>query len=293
MNDGMNETALKAFIALEDELKIISLSNGHPTAILREQMSQVFSVLGNLRILHPFDDPVSEINFHKHLYPNFRSLLIYYQEKHLVLSGLPPENTCLLKRHYQGELQRLNRFFDAYAFHYKYFSLKAKELDALFFTEGADPLSRLLPVVPAYEPIGSTVTAELFAMFIAYERLQADLIALQYELEPKPILSRTTVDRFGKLRKSFKWTGETINLIEVAHAIHLNKQINKGDIGIVEFFEGLGEFFGVNLGVPKKGFDNMKSRKRLSRTQFLDQMRDSVLKKMDDEDEWGSVKGLL
>ncbi len=293
MNDGMNETALKAFIALEDELKIISLSKGHPSVILREQMSVIFSILGSLRELYPFDDPVSEINFHKHLYSNFRSLLIYYQEKHVINSVLPPEDMSLLKKHYQGELQRICRFFEAYAFHYKYFKLRAQELDNLFFREDANPQSTLLPVVPAYEPAGSTLTAELFARFIAYERLQGDLLALCYELEPRPILSRTTVDRFGKLRKPFKWTGETINLIEVAHAIYLNKQINKGEIGIVEFFEGLGEFFGVNLGVPKKGFDNMKSRKRLSRTQFLDLMRDSVLKKMDDDDEWGSVRSHL
>ncbi|WGQ09906.1 RteC domain-containing protein [Pedobacter gandavensis] len=293
MNDGMNENALRAFTVLEEDLKILSQSNGHPTAILREQESQVIAVLGDLRILHPFDDPVLEINFHKHLYPSFRSLLIYYQEKHLVCLALPHENLCLLKRHYQAELQRIARFFDAYAFHYKYFSLKGQELDVLFFTENADLQNVLLPVVPAHEPAGSTVTSELFARFMAYERLRIDLLSLLYELDPKPSLSSTTVDRFGKLRKPFKWTGETINLIEVAHAIHLNKQINEGEIGIVEFFEGLGEFFGVNLGVPKKGFDNMKSRKRLSRTQFLDLMRDSVIKKMDDEDDWGSVRGLL
>lgn len=293
MNDGMNEIALKAFNALEDDLKIIYLSNGHPSVVLREQMSLVYSVLGNIRNLYPFDDPVSEINFHKHVYPSFRSLLIYYQEKHLILSGLPPDNSDLVKKHYQSELQRINRFFDAYAFHYKYFSLKAVELDTLFFTEGADKQSKLLPVVPSYESAGSTVTAELFAKFMAYERLRADLLVLLYEQEPKPILSGTSVDRFGKLRKPLKWTGEIINLIEVAHAIHLNKQINGGEIGIVEFFEGLGEFFGVNLGVPKKGFDNMKSRKRLSKTQFLDQMRDSVLKRMDDEDDLGTVKGPL
>lgn len=290
MNDGMNENALRAFTVLEEDLKILSQSKGHPTAILREQESQVIAVLGDLRILHPFDDPVLEINFHKHLYPNFRSLLIYYQEKHLVCSALPHENLCLLKRHYQGELQRIARFFDAYAFHYKYFILKGQELDVLFFTENGDSQNVLLPVVPAYESADSTVTGELFARIMAYERLRTDLLSLLYELEPKPILSSTTIDRFGKLRKPFKWTGETINLIEVAHAIHLNKQINEGEIGIVEFFEGLGEFFGVNLGVPKKGFDNMKSRKRLSRTQFLDLMRDSVLKKMDDEDDWGAIR---
>ncbi|WP_316778748.1 RteC domain-containing protein [Pedobacter antarcticus] len=293
MNDGMNDTAFKAFTALEDQLKIISFSNGHPSVILAEQMSFISPILGNLKSQYLLDDPISEINFHKCLYPSFRSLVIYYQEKHLVMSGLPLENTSVVKRHYQGELQRISHFYDTYSFHYKYFSLKAQELDALFFREDADPLSLLLPVLPAHEPVGSTVTAELFARFLAYERLRNDLLALQYELEPTPILSKTTVDRFGKLCKPFKWTGEIINLIEVAHAIHLNKQINQGDIGIVEFFERLGEFFGVNLGVPKKGFDNMKSRKRLSKTQFLDQMRDSVLKKMDDEDDWGAAKGLL
>ena len=293
MNDGMNENALRAFTVLEGDLKSLSLSDGHPTAILREQESMVLCVLGDLRVLYPFDDPVLEINFHKHLYASFRSLLIYYQQRHLVCSALPSENLCLLKKHYQGELQRITRFFDAYAFHYKYFSLKGQELDALFFTGCADAENVLLPVLPAHEPAGSTVTAELFARFMAYERLQTDLLSLLNDLEPKPILSGTTVDRFGKLRKALKWTGETINLIEVAHAIYLNKQINGGEVGIVEFFEGLGDFFGVNLGVPKKGFDNMKSRKRLSRTQFLDVMRDSVIRKMDDEDDWGSVRDRL
>ncbi len=90
----------------------------------------------------------------------------------------------------------------------------------------------------------------------------------------------------SKPRSTFKWTGEVINLIELAYGIHLNNQVNDGKLGIVEFFKGLGEFFGVDLGIPKNGFKDIKKRKRLSKTHFIDRMQDKILVKIDEEDKW-------
>ncbi|WP_288879766.1 RteC domain-containing protein [Pedobacter panaciterrae] len=88
--------------------------------------------------------------------------------------------------------------------------------------------------------------------------------------------------------KPIQWTGEVIHLIELAYGIHLKEQVNNGSIGIVDFFKNLGDFFGVNLGIPKKGFDNIKARKLLRKTEFTEQIREALLKKMDEKDEWGS-----
>jgi len=108
----------------------------------------------------------------------------------------------------------------------------------------------------------------LFARFIAYEQLFRYVLHL---IEGK--------------QTPFQWTGPVIHLIEIAHGIHLNEQVNNGEAGIVEFFDGLGQFFGVDLGVPKKGFEAIHARKKMSKTHFTDRMRDKLTERMDEEDD--------
>jgi hypothetical protein len=118
----------------------------------------------------------------------------------------------------------------------------------------------------------------LSARFKAYELLGHYILMRLEDLEPAL--------PGAKPSSAFKWTGETINLIELAYGVHLNDQVNGGKLGIVEFFEGLGDFFGVDLGIPKNGFKDIKKRKRLSKTHFTDRMRDKIIDKIDEEDSW-------
>ncbi len=139
-----------------------------------------------------------------------------------------------------------------------------------------------------------------FAKFIAYESLQKELLSSLNKRKQGQSLSGSTVDAQGNLQRRFQWTGETVNLIEVAHGIYLNGQVNEGELGINEFFFFFFFFFfflkvwanslGFNLGVPKSGFDDLKARKRLSKTHFTDRMRAALLKKMEDEDAYDPHK---
>ncbi|SDH45798.1 RteC protein [Pedobacter terrae] len=126
--------------------------------------------------------------------------------------------------------------------------------------------------------------AELVSSFLAQERLRNEILALLHALSGRGALSSTVVDPLGGLQREFKWTGEDIHLIELVNGIHLTGQVNSGSIGIVELFKVVGTFFGVNHRVSKRGFDDLKARKTISRTAFLDIMRLAVLKKMDDDD---------
>jgi hypothetical protein len=82
------------------------------------------------------------------------------------------------------------------------------------------------------------------------------------------------------------WTGDPINLGEIAHGIHLTGQLNNGTAGIAEIFRWLEDKLHVTLGKPAKKFAQIKKRKRLARTKYLDEMKDQINFKSDKADEY-------
>ncbi|RKR84289.1 RteC protein [Mucilaginibacter gracilis] len=228
-------------------------------------------------LLHPFQDKPDEIHVFKNIKPRFLAAKIFELERYNLEQSAPAGTQEKLIAFYESELDIIRRFFMRYAFLYQYYRSGLTELDELYFIRGAEVPTVLMPEFGEPDPDFSTCGDYLFAKLQAFETLQAyiaERIAGLTAFSGQP----------GRLSKPFRWTGEVVNLIELGHAVYLNEQINNGELGIVEFFEGLGEFFGVNLGIPKKGFDDLKKRKRLSKTHFTDRMRDALVRKMDDED---------
>ena len=228
---------------------------------------------------YEFTDKAEEIWLFKYGKPMFYQWLIYYLDKHASESKKPVRGRKLILKYLSGQLDYYDRFISLHEFHYQYYKLDASELDYLYFIRGAEVQQVLVPEVPEVDPAFSTSMDYLFSKFRAYEQLKEYVVGEMNKLEQRPALSATTVDEQGKLHRGFRWTGEIINLIEVGHAIYLNSQVNEGEIGINEFFEALGEFFGVNLGVPKSGFDDLMARKRLSKNTFYGSDEDGITQK--------------
>jgi len=239
---------------------------------------------------YTFKDKAEEIWLFKEGKPHFYQWLIYYLDRNALENKVPAQGGKMLRNYWLGQLEYYDRFFRLHEFHYQYYKLGATELDELYFVRGAEVQQILIPEVPEVDPAFNTSMSYLFAKFMAYEELKKYVVGEINKLEDRPALSSTTVDENGKLRSGFKWTGEIINLIEIAHGIYLNGQVNEGEIGINEFFEVLGAFFGVRLGVPKSGFEDLMARKRLSKTHFTDKIKDALLQKMDEENELKSHK---
>lgn len=270
---------------LNDGMKAIAEQNQSSHLKLTEELSLIRSALSTLTAHvkdHPFSSAEEEIEFHKQIYPQFKCLYIYHAEVYNLNKELPDGDRKSIRKYYRSQIDIIGHYIHHNQFHYRYFKLKGTELDHLYFTTAVNKQSVLMPILAEINGEHSTTMGYLFARFRAYELLY-QFILMKLD-ETQPILSGS---RTGK---TLKWTGETVNLIEMAYGVHLNKQVNNGEIGVVEFFENLGEFFGVNLGVPKKGFDDLKKRKRLSKTNFIDHMRDAILKRMDDEDAYDPNK---
>ncbi len=269
------------FVKLQAELKRTASKQLLPHLKLNEELAHIkaaLCALSDYAAAHPFVESTNEIDFHKHIYPAFRCLHIYHVEVHDVKDAVPVGDKKTIRRYYSSRLEMIKHDIGRHSLHHRYFKLQATELDELYFTIKADRSSVLLPILSEADGAFTTAMGYLSARFKAYELLTHYILMKLEELEPSLPGS--------KPRSTFKWTGEVINLIELAYGIHLNNQVNDGKLGIVEFFKGLGEFFGVDLGIPKNGFKDIKKRKRLSKTHFIDRMQDKILVKIDEEDKW-------
>lgn len=287
----VHEYGEKLFSRLDEALGLIDGAE-QPMVVFRAQSKMVTGALAELeayRLGHPFDGLPAEVFYFKELLPRFRSLQLYFRYVYKLRVDLPVGDKKQQRKCYQAGLARIAAFFSGNGFHYDYFNSGLTQLDVLFFTLSADAEDVLQPLLA--DPFGEgTLMSRLVARFMALERFRNDLLTGLHGLEGAPVLSHRGVDASGELVSGLRWTGEVIHLIELAHGMHLTGQVNSGEIGIVEFFKRLGEFFGVNLRIPKRGFDDLKSRKTMSRTYFLDRMQLELLRKMDEDDAYDPGK---
>jgi len=275
----IKEISDQLYAKLKDGLVVLSKDDFSPHIKLRDQLALIRGLISELCSYasnHPFSDISEEVEFHKVIFPGFKSQLIYYVELYNLKLGLPLGGSSsameYYKKYFSGCLEDIERF----SFIYNYRKLGGKELDQLYFTALGDQSSALLPVMAELDEC-STAAGYLYAKFMAYELLY-DFISC----EVGKLFRSAAFDNPAENCQKFKWTGKTIDLIEVAHGLHLQGEVGKGQVGIVEFFAAFGNFFGVDLGIPKKGLDNLMDRKTVGRTRFTDRMRQSLHGKMDE-----------
>ncbi len=90
-------------------------------------------------------------------------------------------------------------------------------------------------------------------------------------------------------KSSFRWTGDTISLIELAYALLETGNINKGEVVIKDFMEFLSKCFNIEIKRPADFYYKMRSRSG-SRTVFIDKMKKLLELRMDRNDERGHTK---
>jgi len=185
----------------------------------------------------------------------------------------------MIKAFYEDELQQVFRLFRVEAFHYQYFRTKATELDNVYFLREAKPGD--LPELDFIDPPPgfSTAMDYKFAKYTAYEWFRDHLLELLISAQTSVKIQRSVRERVVIL----KWTGDAINLVELAYGIWLTGQINNGNAGIAEIMQWLEANFQVNIGRPFRRWQSISNRKRVSPVKFIEQMKGAILKRLDDE----------
>lgn len=231
---------------------------------------------------HPFKDTQEQIDFFKYVKPSIYQWQIYHTELYTVETGFPLGDTEKQIAYLSQELRYTERFFQQYAFFYQYFKLDANELDNLYFIRGEEIQSVLITNMPDVNSGFSTSGDYLFSKFMAFEKLRNWLIEKMLYLKGNPANPLQLISEPDDL----KWTGDTINLAEIGIGIYQTKQMNNGTATLAQIFRWLEEKLQVKIGVPSKRLSELRRRKRLSRTQYLDEMKENIIHKLDKEDEF-------
>lgn len=268
---------------LEEELSLFSELGGLPVRRLTGALNGVSEALAKLKdylTAHPVTDQLEEIDLFKYKKPSLVSEKLYALEIFTIETNRPMGDSPALKLFYEEELRFIKRFYSQHQFLYQYYKFELNELDQLLFVRGAKVSDQLLPYAVDQDPQFSTGCDYLFAKFMAYERLQSyiadELISLESPVKSANAAMQETL-------MEFKWTGETINLVELAYGIWLTGQINNGNAGITEIIQWLEIHFQVKIGRAYRRWCSISKRKRVAPTKFLDQIRDAVLKRLDEE----------
>ena len=177
----------------------------------------------------------------------------------------------------------VKRNFNQSQFTYQYFLQGETALDEDYFLrKNFNPNH---PGLTALFTENKTATNQgyQFAKFRAGEMLQDFLInriRLLYKTPDNVLLAELLT---GTKRR---WTGEKINLIELAYGIFYTGQMNDGKAEINDIVSWLEESLQVDLGRAYRKFVDIRRRKTLSYTKYLDEMRNAIHLKIDENDRY-------
>jgi hypothetical protein len=285
----LSKSMEKLSVQLTDGLAEIVVQKLPATKRLSAALQLIRNQLNLLReqvLLHPFKDKPEEIHFFKYTKPVFLTAKIFELERYNLEQNKPIGTWERVLAFYEKELEIIQRFFLLYAYMYQYYRTGAMELDELYFVRGADVPAVFVPEFGEPDPDFSTCGDYLFAKFKAYEELQNYILE---QIRLGSLASQLIVPN-GYQSKPLHWTGESINLVELGYGLFDSRQLNDGQAGVNDIFKWLEEHLNVSIGIPARRFVEIKRRKRLSRTRFLDNLRESINKKVEEDDEYNPEK---
>lgn len=288
-NQKIYEELFRQFVFARSGVSVVGLS---PVQVLSAYLALIREHLDVLRdrvLSLGFASATEEVWFFKHLKPKFLAEKIFRFEVHAIEMGSPVGTVEMVRDFLSDELRLVHRFFQQYAFLYQYYRSGAVELDGLYFVRGAElPAGMVVDVVEA-DPGFSTAMDYLFAKFIAFERLQVYLV----EKIEHPFALVHEGPGAGRKVRPLRWTGDSINAVELGFALHDTGQLNDGKATLTEIFEWMADALNIVVKKPHRRFDEIEGRKIISKTDFTDRMRMSILNRIDKKNEYDPEKERL
>jgi hypothetical protein len=100
-----------------------------------------------------------------------------------------------------------------------------------------------------------------------------------------PLLSTSDNTNFVLPTPNYKWTGSTVELVELIYGLIEMRSIHNGETPITELASFISSQFGIEIKDCYSAYVDMKRRKNDSRTYYLDKMRERLNRRMQLDDE--------
>ncbi|MGF7028569.1 RteC domain-containing protein [Sphingobacterium sp. HSC-15S19] len=229
--------------------------------------------------MQPFIDDDQEIRFFKYTKPRFYAWQVYYLELHNIISSVPIGTDEVIKNYYINEIAIIDRFFKIHAFHYQYYLKNESCKDQIFFLRRHRSLFPPSVELNAIDPEFSTELDHLFGRFRANEMLR-DFLIRKVKLLIQESYNGLANGLFDKGKRS--WSGDKVELIEIAYGIYYTGRINHGKAEISEIIKWLEESLNIDLSQAYRMFVDIRRRKTISYTKYLDEMRSTIQSQIED-----------
>lgn len=225
---------------------------------------------------YEFLNEEEEIQFFKIYKPQLFHELIYYSELTYIESKRPIGKTETVKSYYHQVIDQIQEFFARNHQLYIYHQLDRTDQDELLFRRNSKPISLIPDYSLDFDPTFSTVNSSKLAKIMAYERLieyiRQRITQLEMGFEHPP-----------ESKSRHRWTDSKSALIELAYALHSRGAVNHGKSDVKLIIKIMESLFNVEVGNFYRTFQSMRIRKK-NRTIFLDSLKDSLEKRMDETD---------
>lgn len=268
---------------LNRQLESVHAENDEPIKYSEEAIKILVSTLEELKtffVKYEFLNKIEEIEFFKQIKPQFVYRLIYYNEVYNIETNAPYGGEKVLRKFYNSELEKLKMYFDENLDFYKYYRTGNTILDKKYFIRGKHDIRLTLDSFYFQADHRFTTSHDFkVAQIMANDLIQVYLESEIHKLEKRLIPLTNAVS------SNQKWTGSKVALVELIYALHAEGVFNNGasDLkDVAEFFESA---LNVDLGQFHRVFLEMRMRKS-DRTKFLNSLRDTLVKRMDEVDEY-------
>lgn len=279
----MNSKCKSIILELEEQLQFISLEIEDVAKRSESSIIIVLKALEQLKMLviKTKFNQAEEIRFFKETKPQLLSKLVYHNKIYKIEMKKPQGGDKILRKFYKNELIKLKHFFDNELEFYRYYRSNSIYLDHKYFIRGKHDIKLSLDTFYFEADHRFTTTHDYkVAKIIANDLVQ---VYLEDELSN---IDRKTPSEKSQVTQKFtqNWTAPKTALIELLYSLKAEGAINNGTAELKEIATTLERAFNIDLGQYHRTFLELRMRKG-GRTKFMDSLRDSLNKRMDNADE--------
>lgn len=262
-------------IECREEMPIANASAA--IAILEDSFDKVKASIS----AYTFKDETEEIHFFKMTKPQLFSKLIYYQKVGWIEASRPAGSNTAIKNYLTKELDKIQCYFERNIDFYKYYRNGYTHFDHYYFLRGKPDIQLTLDSFyferdPRFSTCYDFTVAKVIANDMLTVYINNELVKLDKHPEEEHIAAS-----FPKVKET--WTGSKTDLVELLYALCELGCFNFGKISLIRLASYAESVFNISLGDVYHTY--LAIRRRSNRTQFLDDLKEGLIAKMNKDDQ--------
>lgn len=266
---------------LESKLKEIQIQHQNPIECAACSIKISIKTLEKLKTFfntYEFQNKADEIEFFKNIKPEFASKLIYFNEIYNIELAKPTCSKKVVRKYYKNQQLKLKEFYIENIELYKYYRSQNTALDKKYFIRRRHDIKLTLDSTYFQSDYNFSTSHDYkIAKIKANENLQKFLAEKIHQLQNKEIQVQP--------KCNLKWTGTRVALIELMYALNTAGVFNNGMQSLNELAKNFEIIFNIELGQFTRSFQEIKSRKSIEKTNFLNMLQTKLLERIEHSDE--------